>query len=83
VLVAIGVGVAMFVLRFALLAVLLVAASPHAIPNAPTARTAVSANFFISLIDLLSSSKSQFTYLLRTAAAALPQPQRCLEQTTL
>jgi hypothetical protein len=51
VLVGIGVGVDTLVFRFmlALLAVLLVAASPQAIPNEPSANTAVSAIFFIIL----------------------------------
>jgi hypothetical protein len=48
--VAIGVGVDMFVLRFALLLLtVLFAASPQAAPRAPSARTAVSAIFFIIL----------------------------------
>ena len=49
--VAIGVGLDM-VLRFVLVlfvAVLFVAASPHAAPSAPSAKTAVSAIFFIIL----------------------------------
>jgi hypothetical protein len=51
VLVGIGVGVDTLVFRFMLLllAVLLVAASPQAIPNEPSANTAVSAIFFIIL----------------------------------
>lgn len=51
VLVGIGVGVDTFVFRFMLLllTVLLVAASPQAIPNEPSANTAVSAIFFIIL----------------------------------
>ena len=51
VLVGIGVGVDTLVFRFMLLllAVLMVAASPQAIPNEPSANTAVSAIFFIIL----------------------------------
>lgn len=52
-----GVGVARFAFAL-LLAELFDAASPHAIPSAPSVRTVASAIFFISLIDLLSSSKS-------------------------
>jgi hypothetical protein len=58
VLVAIGVGVDKLVrFAFMLLAELLVAASPQAAPRAPSAKTAVSAIFFILLDVLLSSSK--------------------------
>ena len=46
---AIGVAGAVFGFTFALLVVLLAVPSPHAIPRAPIARTAVSAIFFIFL----------------------------------
>jgi hypothetical protein len=61
--VGIGVGEAMLVFRFMFaLLTLLFAASPQAIPNEPSANTAVSAIFFIILDDLLSSSKSKNIY---------------------
>ena len=56
--VAIGVGVDRFVFtRLALLAVLFAGAPPQAIPKAAIDNMAVSAIFFIKVIDLLSSQR--------------------------
>jgi hypothetical protein len=56
--VAIGVGLDMLVFSLlALFAELLAPVSPHPAPMAPIAKTAVSAIFFMILLDLLSSSK--------------------------
>ena len=61
----IGVGLARFVfIRFALLTELLEVASPQAIPNAATDKIAVSAIFFIMVIDLLSSQRLEILVYL-------------------
>ena len=68
--------IAMFAFLVALVAVLLLAASPQAIPNAPSAKRVESAIiFFMSKWTLLSFSKIILTYfyLLPPSRAALLQ----------